>query len=198
MKIFQYILQKESSVHCRKGVAGAVELRRISPELQPPRENDLYCKYEQHTDTRSSHDLDKEIQETSKAEPFEEDHITVMEQGEHQHIDSVRGPLHCPGGGFPVIEFCIAFRRKNTDHKRSYIGNERTGRGMQTRCHGKIIKDQPGEEADDQQPLPGNREREPENEEIIYIRSDESVQVRHLIQYIHLYQDKDRKTDDIS
>jgi hypothetical protein len=69
---------------------------------------------------------------------------------------------------------------------------------MQTGCHGKVIQDQPGKEPDHQQPLPGNREWQPQDEQVVYIRSDEPMQVRYLVQHIHLDQDKEDEPDDIS
>jgi hypothetical protein len=64
--------------------------------------------------------------------------------------------------------------------------------------HHKIIQHQACHKTNEQQAYPGNRKRQPKNEQVIYIWSDQPVQVRYFIQYIYLYQDKHREAEDIS
>ena len=69
-------------------------LRRVCPVLQPPWEQKFHCKNEQHADAGCGYNLDDKIKETAKAQPFQEDHIGMMEQCKDESINSIRGPLH--------------------------------------------------------------------------------------------------------
>ena len=68
---------------------------------------------------------------------------------------------------------------------------------MQAGRHFEIIQDQPGQKTEAQQAQAGDGERKPEQEQEIKVGHDKAVQVGHLVQHIHLYQDKDRKPADI-
>ena len=170
-------------------------LRSVCPEFKFPGIQQLNSKNEEHADAGRGDHFNDKIEEAAEIQPLEHDHIPMMKDGKYKNINGIGCPAHGLGGRFPVGKSCDVLWAKNMNNKWPHIGDQYTGCGMQAGCHHEIVEGEPGKETNDQQPHPRDRERKPQYEQVIYIWSNETVQVRYFIQHIYLHQQEEGKTD---
>ena len=125
-------------------------LRRICPEFQFPREEQLDSKNEQHADAGGAYHLDHILEETAEVKPFQEEQVAMVKNRQDQYIYSERRPAHGFGRWFAVVEFRRIFGCKDVDHERPDISDQHARRSMKTRCHHEIVQCKPGKKADEQ------------------------------------------------
>jgi hypothetical protein len=142
-------------------------LRRVCTEFQSSGNQQLNSKNEQYANACCSDHLNDKFKKAAEIEPFQENHISMMEEGKYKNINRVGSPSHRFGGRLPVIEFRRVFWSKNIDNKRANISDQYTGGGMESGCHHKIIQYNTSKKANEEQTHPGNRKWEPEYKEII-------------------------------
>jgi hypothetical protein len=172
-------------------------LSRIGAILQPPWKHEFGEHNERKTDAGSGQYFANKIQETAELQPFEQHKITMMYNGEYEHVNDIRRPVQATGRRRDVVELGTFFLNEDVDEKGPEVGDEYAGSGMKSRRFHKHIQRKTQQEAREQQRGAFDTEGQPEDEQKIKIGRDELVQGRYLVEYKYLNTDEQEEADNI-
>lgn len=105
-------------------------LSHIGTKLHFTGKQQFSRKNKQQAHRRGTEYLYEKEPEGSKLQPLKENQVAVVQEYQHNDVDTIRRPSHGFWGRLPVVEFGAVARSKDIDQKGPHISNEYTGRCM--------------------------------------------------------------------